>query len=564
MKTIEEKSFSTESHLKEIIFNLKKIFPDQVEALLPQAKAARKESSTDSQMNLPKILQLPSFDQKFIHSSIVFLKDNFSLLREYSYETTEIMDQLISRKIYSEQMLESNKRKHCLSFLSNEIKMLLKCSVFELDSELINLPILDDSETIVLSVAIGKAYSNSWTMILADHFKTISQFSDSHLSANPLSSSSLDHTEHEDGDVTSKEEEEGVNRSYRDYKIITRETEIGGEGFPSSMSISINGISAIILDDPLPHLCLYSFIEEINDYYFQQNNLLKRSFYLVKYFLRNEIFPLLSEEKVTEEKDNGETKGKSSNSSVAAEDFLPEEMLWIMVLCVFNKYFRFIEDPLECLLFFLMEFSWSSAPNNNSLSFVSIFGAFEIPLSSFSSSNAVPIPVPQENYFLPVQLIEKYWHLFYSKGSVLLEGKQRKKAVFVNQSLQSSGGEMSFQPDVMFLSLPNDGNKPAWEYKNRFLAVNPLTNQILSSKTILTNPMDASLSTIFQQGIVLFMKLFKYAEERIPLLFDEVKTPVHEFIFNRSFRNQPAISLFSSSSSSISMFSALSPLGNNR
>jgi hypothetical protein len=425
-------------------------------------------------------IHLPSIDQNLVQSS---MKDNISFLGKYFEESDEFIDRLVSNGISAEN---HNRREKCISFLLSEIKTVLRCSVFRLDSELIHLPVSKDSDnnnndTIVLSISIGKAYSSSWTTILSEHLKEIGSLRGS-TKKNKLKNGLGEH-------------------------ISIRNIEC--HSFPSpSLGFVIKGIPVIVRDDPLPTLCLYSFIEEISDCYFQQNHLLKRSFYLITLFLRNEIFPLLVPD--TE---------RETIQQTGLEEFLSEEMIWIMVLCVVNKSFSLIRNPLECLLFFLMEFSSSSSssssssiPSVPSLSIFSIYGTIQIPMNSVSSGSSMTIPIQPNDYSISMDLIEKY-------RSIL-----RPVTTTATESSPSLPNQMKI---VFDSALP--------QFDRRFIAVHPLTHRVIASSKSFsvndnnnnhinsnnnnqdidssnnnnnhTNSSNSSLSSIFQLGILRFQKL---------------------------------------------------------
>jgi hypothetical protein len=340
----------------------------------------------------------------------------------------------------------SPSRKQLKEYLSFHIQQVFFCSVFDIQNEcLLNIPTLsslDDSSPLVLSLSLGKQFTATWHQQLHDYFVRLTSPLEDEEEKRVLNEPEGNYDEgkmnkegdryetndndqdSEDGDNASEacsstasssssstsnvrknfsynpyEEWEGLI-SFDEIEIVHRPAS-SNQTFQSLtcsslysfpyLRLTINKeIPVLLHTSSLLSLSFYSFVEEISDFV-GKNQLLKRSFLLCQYFLEIQLSYLYDREDVSKDVTNDEEEDEEGGSRKKKEKLIfSEEILWIMILSVFNRYLPSLDSPLQVLMLLLLEMCCYDPKKH----IVTIFGIFDIidPSHLLPSSSSSPIP----------------------------------------------------------------------------------------------------------------------------------------------------------------------------
>jgi hypothetical protein len=343
----------------------------------------------------------------------------------------------------------SPSRQQLKEYLSFHIQQVFFCSIFDIQNEcLLNIPTLsslDDSSPLVLSLSLGKQFTVTWHQQLHDYFVRLTSPLEDEEEKGVLNEKEGNNDEgkmNKEGDRcetndNDKDSEDGDNASeacsstasssssstsnvrknfaynpYEEWEGLISFDEIEIIHRPASsnqtfqsltcsslysfpyLRLTINKeIPVLLHTSSLLSLSFYSFVEEISDFV-GKNQLLKRSFLLCQYFLEIQLSYLYDREDVSKDVTNDEEEdeeGETGGSRKKKEKLIfSEEVLWIMILSVFNRYLPSLDSPLQALMLLLLEMCCYDPKKH----IVTIFGIFDIidPSHLLPSSSSSPIP----------------------------------------------------------------------------------------------------------------------------------------------------------------------------
>jgi hypothetical protein len=359
----------------------------------------------------------------------------------------------------------SPSRQQLKEYLSFHIQQVFFCSVFDIQNEsLLNIPSLaslDGSSPLVLSLTLGKQFAATWHQQLHDYFvrlaSPLADEEEAQRETDGKDGSTVDgqgkkgqRDDENDSDDEREEDDENASQAssstsssssssstsnvrknfsynpFEEWKGLISFDEIEIVHRPASSNQSFQSLTSSCLysfpylrltinkDFPvllhtssLLSLSFYSFVEEISDF-IGKNQLLKRSFLLCQYFLERQLSYLYEREEVAtganDDDEDGEEDEARENRRKKKKLIFSEEILWIMLLSVFNRYLPSLDSPLQVLMLLMMEMSCYDPKKH----IVTIFGIFDIidpahllsPSSCSSSSSSTttpyypPAPVP--------------------------------------------------------------------------------------------------------------------------------------------------------------------------
>jgi hypothetical protein len=623
----------------------------------PDISSTRQQADDEKQhqpLNISPATPLPSVDIQQVFSAIQFLRQNYHglVLPHFQQESFLFIHKLISshcslssfdplcqhRSLPNQPSVEEKRRK-AKDFIKSQIRVSLKCAVFDVDSEMIGCPLTSSSflsstisslssfsssscskklpdNSITFYVLVGKSYAHSWQTILFDHLANLTA---SVLpTSNALSSSTsftssgstMPANNNEENDAFTGYDERdrslyvnshphGSISLIQDLKIIQPSLFSSSLVYPSFQDISsssspslyppfisftLDGVIPVnIYADPLLPLSFYSFVEEISEFIGKQQ-LLKRSYYFCKVFLEQQLASLLDsgerENRTDENKEGKKSRNPSfTTSSLPSNNQVPssvsspsvpftEEVLWVMILMIFNKYpLSFIDNPLQCLLLVLMEMSYYQPSKH----IVTIFGIFDAAATPPPSSSKVPSPssaasfpptpnhfqsqherklsLPAEKFSFPSAILNKhialinpsysvtYHHNHHNhqshpaagRGNLHLRGggvggtgghHQHPSGHHPQQSHSSqptsSLGGLSYS--IVLPSLtPSVSRSPSSGTVNSFpiIVLHPLSSTVIqfpslsSSRTFKLKTISNNISEIFHFGIIRFLQFYE-------------------------------------------------------
>jgi hypothetical protein len=598
---------------------------------------------------------LPSVDIQQVFSAIQFLRQNYHgfVLPHFQQESFLFIHKLISShcslssfdSLYQHHSLPNQlsveeKRRKAKDFIKSQIRVSLKCAVFDVDSEMIGCPLTSSSSflsstisssspfssssslkklpdnSVTFYVLVGKSYAHSWQTILFDHLANLTA---SVLpTSNTLSSSTsftssgstvpannndehdaftgCDEKDRHFSSLHANSNTHGSISLIQDLKIIQPSLFSSSLVYPSFQDISsssspslyppfisftLDGMIPVnIYADPLLPLSFYSFVEEISEFIGKQQ-LLKRSYYFCKVFLEQQLASLLdSGERENRTDENKE--GKKSRNPSFTTDSLPssthpvpsatssptvpftEEVLWVMILMIFNKYpLSFIDNPLQCLLLVLMEMSYYQPSKH----IVTIFGIFDATTTPPPSSGKVPSPssaasfpptpnhlqsqherklsLPAEKFSFPSAILNKHIALINPSYSVTYHHNHQSHPAAGRGNLHLRGGGVggtgghhqhpsghhhqhshSSQPSnlvglsysiVLPSLIASASRSPSSGTVNSFpiIVLHPLSSTVIqfpslsSSRTFKLKTVSNNISEIFHFGIIKFLQFYE-------------------------------------------------------
>jgi hypothetical protein len=362
----------------------------------------------------------------------------------------------------------SQSRDRLVHYLSAQLRQLFKTSIYVVDPELIGCPLHFPRPTtaiIRLSLVVSQ---EAWDVILYEHLTALSEVSNASLTG--LIDESLE------------EVEDSINS--QDNPLARRQAKHKREEPPlvsnirrSSTSVScyLDDIPVIIDTNPILFLSFQSLLEDLS-LFCGKDHLLKRSFVFIWDYLyadsRDRAMELIRQAKEVREIPM-ETLNK-----IDGPEFIDQDVLWIMILSIFNKYLPSLGNPLHVLLLFLMDLSFFEQGKH----VVTVYGLLPLPpvphlgfQSNFGDGYTLQIPISQQHpWHLPAALIEKYWNQY---NVVNLSGA-------IHESHPSSGSRRS-NPGISlrkrfsanFITMMNPINP--LDQHHAYSAIHPLTHELL-------------------------------------------------------------------------------------
>ena len=408
-------------------------------------------------------------------ASLRAVTELFGLLRGCAVLTERVLATLTLRPPTGG---DGSRRSECVALLVSELKSLLKCSVFVLDSRLLGLE-PDEEEEIELSLVLGRAYQSSWALLFVEQLRRRSS------SAHERKGRAREVTDPSDQLEGLGGEESPL--PVRDVQITPLPVQITSSSSSESsvsaaLSFRLLDIPVTVHSRPLPSLCLLALVEELSQW-LPEPGLLKNSFLLVKWFLLREVFPAFLRD-----------APKSDELTLCA--LVPDEILWLMVLAVFNKFLSRIADPLHCLLLLLVDFathdlvqSQAQSGDSGGVGLVTIFGVLSLP-DELLAAGSGPARFVVPGHHLPVQSLRKFWHLAQGDAT------------------RSPWEDLAdpAQPNSFVLAVPAQlAAASPREWSSRFLALNPFGPELVQSRELPTD--SCSVFAVFHQGLGLFRQM---------------------------------------------------------
>jgi hypothetical protein len=365
-----------------------------------------------------------------------------------------------------------------------------------------------------------------------------------------------------------------------------------------TISCMINQYTIELGCNPTIDLAVLTLIEELC-LLIGKEKLLKRSFVLISSFFFQEMNDLYSSKEIKTQQEEGleakqatEVTNKQEDTQVECADknegtkeendvermkqkllqekdrlrgfraMISDDILWIMILSIFNKYYSIINDPLQALLLLLVEY----ANYDPSIHIITVYGMLEMTSSSSSrvssSGNLSPssvgtspygqygasseqqyhqlqqqqqqlqyprygttptaawntthvsssssgksivpskvVYISKANYLIKSSFLEKYWNMVNIED---LSSVSQSSEVF-NSTLNNPNSiplTKKFQSNMIHF--------PAFPVNNHCLtALHPLTHQLLQSKSVFLNTTNNQVSEIFHFGLMRFSSLLE-------------------------------------------------------
>jgi hypothetical protein len=402
----------------------------------------------------PEVL-LPSVDSSYTELCIKYMQENSHLLRDFQKESRTYASNILNKWVNEEQNLEYIKE-----HVKNEIQTCLDCVVLDAQSDSSYLHRSNDVGAITFYVVVGKPYGYSWYNITSEHFTNLCE----HGLSNNLTRARRGRRKLQDEAVV----------VFSSPKII-QSLHTNNPELYSYFSVMVNhSISVKIYSNPTLSLCFNGFVEEISEF-IGNEQLLKRSFAICTCFLQNQITFLRA----------SSTRTNNNSQRINWGWDMHSEIVWVLVLMVFNKYpVEAIAHPLQCLHFLLIEMSVYEPQRH----ILSIFGLMNI--QSFS------IPSSSQLIMLPQAILDKYMKQF-SLTNLLLPA-------MVSDAMKERTSQIQQHQDVVAHTSS----------KKTFLYLHPF-NQVMRTSTADVNfkTSSNSIADIFHFGVVRYTKFLQDFKE---------------------------------------------------
>jgi hypothetical protein len=412
------------------------------------------ESSENSEET--SFVRVQSLEVSDIQECIKYMYPHAEILGLFTEEVHQFLTGLPSSS--------NSHRSAVRDYVTSLIQSALNCSVFDLSNYTLT-PTNDEAHPINLYVIVGKSYQHSWYSIVLDHISSM----DNTTSSIFTTVSDL---------IPSK----NISVSHAD---INQFSETCLEKNPAILIVA-KGITVRVYSDPAEHLCFNGFIEEVS-ILIGNNHLLQRTFLLCRLFLEQQLAQIIKKRKM---------------ETFAFEYILDDEILWVLVLMVFNKHnTSIINNPLQCLFLLLLEM----VNYNPAFHAITIFGLIDLSSAALRESTVLSdghrISIPVEKFCLPFLTLEKYMNLANAQDLATLS--------FPFQS--ENPVSLSFIRSSATLILPSI--KLSDLSPTKFLVIHPISQKFVCSSAYLLKTSNQSLSDLFHFGIARFINIFTKVKE---------------------------------------------------
>lgn len=472
------------------------------------------------------VATVPSINPELLDQIIQYFRTNLQSLVFFA----GVIDLLLERM--KPRNYDMNYRIAIVDYLKSQIRLSLSCSLFITDNEEIGSPTFAENK-IVLSLLIGKSYQASWDSILFEHLQYLSETSaqqnqksssrtvrksfDSPTNVNNFSSSFPFIDQQQQGENQGNNyNNASFDEDYPSSFVIKHITLHNNDPKTSPyLTCRINNRPVEIRTEPTSDLCFLSLLEEIA-VLIGRDNLFKKSLSLISSFLFNEQLELIKRDSNSSATTTSEPSTTTTKAASIKTPIIPNTMLWIMVSAIFNKYYSFIETPLQALNLFLIEYlnydplttvitlygvldSRSNTINNQQSMINSSTNSLFSPLGGSvagPSTSLQTIFLGKSNYLIRPKILEKYWN------AVNVEEVNVNSEIFNSTLVANPTLTKKFAPNLLVFY-------PYSPAPNSFNAIHPFSYQVLQTDSIQLNTTNNRISELFQFGLMKFNSLME-------------------------------------------------------